>query len=130
MHVYYIYRYIYIYICIYIYVYVYICYIFVIWYTYIYTHVYYTYKLPFSIYVYIYTYIYTYIYIYIYTYLCNHKINVLSPWLSPQWIWNIYQNFMKIKHSTEMVSKICPNMKLTPPCTPLPRYMWLLHFFK
>ena len=31
---------------------------------------------------------------------------------------NIYQN-IKIKHNREMVGKIYPNMKLTPPCTPL-----------
>ena len=27
----------------------------------------------------------------------------------------------KRKHNREKVGKICPNMKLTPPCTPLPQ---------
>ena len=61
-------------------------------------------------------------YIYIYIYLCNHKNNVLSTWLSPQRIWNIYQTRMKIKRNREMDGKICPNMQLTPPCTSLPQY--------
>ena len=30
------------------------------------------------------------------------------------------QALIKIKHDREMVGKICPNMKLTPLCTPLP----------
>ena len=34
----------------------------------------------------------------------------------------IYQSLIKIKYNREMVGKICPNMKLTRPCTPLPQY--------
>ena len=35
---------------------------------------------------------------------------------------NIYQTLIEIIHNRKMVGKICPNMKLSPPCTPLPQY--------
>ena len=35
---------------------------------------------------------------------------------------NIYQTIIKIKDNSEIVGKICPNMKLIPPCTPLPQH--------
>ena len=35
---------------------------------------------------------------------------------------NIYQTLIQIRHNREMTDKIFPNMKLTPPCTPLPQY--------
>ena len=34
---------------------------------------------------------------------------------------NIYQTLIKINNNTEMFGKICPNLKLTPPCTLLPQ---------
>ena len=36
---------------------------------------------------------------------------------------NKYQTLIKIKHNREMVGKICPNGKLTPPCTPLSTFL-------
>ena len=35
---------------------------------------------------------------------------------------NICQTLIKIKQNRKMVGKNCPDMKLTPPCTPLPQY--------
>ena len=35
---------------------------------------------------------------------------------------NIYQTIIKIKHNREMIGNICPNMKLTLPCTLLSQY--------
>ena len=34
--------------------------------------------------------------------------------------YNISLAFTKIKPNREIVGNICPNMKLTPPCIPLP----------
>ena len=34
---------------------------------------------------------------------------------------NKYQTLIKIKNNREMVCNISPNMKSTPPCTPLPQ---------
>ena len=35
---------------------------------------------------------------------------------------NIYETITKIKHNREMIGNICRNMKLPPPCIPLPQY--------
>ena len=35
---------------------------------------------------------------------------------------SLCQTLIKIKDNREMVGKICPNMKMTPPCNPLPQY--------
>ena len=33
----------------------------------------------------------------------------------------MYQTLKKKKHTKKMVGKICPKIKLTPPCNPLPQ---------
>ena len=61
-----------------------------------------------------------YIYIYIYIHLIM-KTMCYHPGYYQNGFDNIYQTLIKINNNTEMFGKICPNLKLTPPCTLLPQ---------
>ena len=66
--------------------------------------------------------------IYIYIYICDVCICVTMkticyhPGYHHNGFNSLYQTLIKIKHNKEMAGKICPNMKLTPPCTPFPQH--------